>query len=259
MFDIGPYLQCADMVAPETIRANIQVESSGRPFALNVQGIGSLYPHSASEAAALVRRYLREGRRVDAGLMQINSRNFAVLGLTPDNVFEPCTNIRAGGVILSGAYRRAALAVGDGQLALQMALSAYNTGSMRRGFLNGYVGHYYRLRQTPPTLTPTIPNQAEDSNDGRGEPFTAHNQSLLRQAALSGTRIPLKEDFMADKKARDPDAEQASLVRNFYQDLAIPGQAVEVPAPVAEALGAVEDGTVTEAEAEAAALDDIAE
>src|SRR3546814_15029492 len=43
----------------------------------------------------------------DAGLMQINSANFARLGLTPETVFDPCTNLRAGAHVLTDNNRRA--------------------------------------------------------------------------------------------------------------------------------------------------------
>ncbi len=61
------------------------------------------------------------------------------LGLTWDNVFDPCTNIAAAGAVLSGNYHsvRAGL---HPQRALRIALSMYNTGSQSRGFSNGYVG-----------------------------------------------------------------------------------------------------------------------
>src|SRR3546814_13749949 len=61
------------------------------------------------------------------------------LGLTWDNVFDPCTNIAAAGAVLSGNYHsvRAGL---HPQRALRIALSMYNTGSQSRSFSNGYVG-----------------------------------------------------------------------------------------------------------------------
>ena len=46
-------------------------------------------------------------------------------------------------MILTADYAEAARSRGDGQPALQAALSAYNTGSFYRGFANGYVARYY--------------------------------------------------------------------------------------------------------------------
>src|SRR3546814_19689397 len=61
------------------------------------------------------------------------------LGLTWDNVFDPCTNIAAAGAVLSGNYHRVRAGLHP-QRALRIALSMYNTGSQSRGFSNGYVG-----------------------------------------------------------------------------------------------------------------------
>src|SRR3546814_18079055 len=61
------------------------------------------------------------------------------LGLTWDNVFDPCTNIAAAGAVLSGNYRSVRGGIHP-QRALRIALSMYNTGSQSRGFSTGYVG-----------------------------------------------------------------------------------------------------------------------
>src|SRR3546814_7647533 len=85
--------------------------------------------------------FMRRGASFDAGLMQINSANFARLGLTPETVFDPCTNLRAGAHVLTDNYRRAS----DAGRAdpLRAALSEYNSGSRTRGLTNGYVGRDY--------------------------------------------------------------------------------------------------------------------
>ena len=131
--------QCAPSVAPETALAIIQTESSGEPFALNVNGGRQPAPQStAADAAATARRYVAAGYSVDLGLGQINSRNMRWLGLTWENVFDPCTNVAALARVLTSNYN-AVNAGRDPQTALRVALSMYNTGSQTRGFLNGYV------------------------------------------------------------------------------------------------------------------------
>lgn len=131
--------QCAPTVAPQTALAIILTESSGDPFALNVNG-GRQPPRqaNAANAAATARRYVAAGYSVDLGLGQINSRNMRWLGLTWETVFDPCVNIAALGRVLSSNYD-AAIAGRDPQTALRVALSMYNTGSQTRGFRNGYV------------------------------------------------------------------------------------------------------------------------
>ena len=131
--------QCAPSVAPETVLAIIQTESSGDPFALNVNGGRQPARQSnATDAAATARRFVAAGYSVDLGLGQINSRNMRWLGLTWETVFDPCTNVAALGRVLTANYN-SAKAGRDPQTALRVALSMYNTGSQTRGFRNGYV------------------------------------------------------------------------------------------------------------------------
>lgn len=131
--------QCAPTVAPETVLAIIQTESSGEQFALNVNGGKQpARQTNAVDAAATARRYVAAGYSVDLGLGQINSRNMRRLGLTWENVFDPCTNVAALARVLTTNYN-SVKAGRDPQTALRVALSMYNTGSQTRGFRNGYV------------------------------------------------------------------------------------------------------------------------
>jgi type IV secretion system protein VirB1 len=132
-------LQCAPTVAPETVLAIIHTESSGEPFALNVNGGRQPARQSnAADAASTARRFVAAGYSVDLGLGQINSRNMRWLGLTWETVFDPCTNVAALARVLTTNYN-AVKAGRDPQTALRVALSMYNTGSQTRGFRNGYV------------------------------------------------------------------------------------------------------------------------
>ena len=131
--------QCAPGVAPQTVLAIIQTESSGEPFALNVNGGRQpARQGNSADAAATARRYVAAGYSVDLGLGQINSRNMRWLGLTWETVFDPCTNVAALARVLTTNYN-AVRAGRDPQTALRVALSMYNTGSQTRGFRNGYV------------------------------------------------------------------------------------------------------------------------
>jgi type IV secretion system protein VirB1 len=131
--------QCAPSVAPETVLAIVQTESSGEQFALNVNGGKQpARQTNAADAAATARRYVAAGYSVDLGLGQINSRNMRWLGLTWETVFDPCTNVAALARVLITNYN-AAKPGRDPQTALRVALSMYNTGSQTRGFRNGYV------------------------------------------------------------------------------------------------------------------------
>jgi len=152
---MGLAAQCAPNVAPSTIAAIVQTESKGFELAIGVNGLARqpMPASSVAEAVQTARYYIGKGHSVDLGLGQINSRNMKALGLTWDNVFDPCTNIAAAGAVLSGNYHsvRAGL---HPQRALRIALSMYNTGSRSRGFANGYVGKVVGNAGIPDRIQP---------------------------------------------------------------------------------------------------------
>jgi type IV secretion system protein VirB1 len=146
--------QCAPDVPVVTLRAIARAESSFHPYALSLnypkrtaqeQGLRgegmflSRQPRTLYEARAWTRYLVNRGRSVSIGLLQVNSEHAASLGLTWDQLFDPCTNVRVGARLLTAYYRQAAAVLGDGQEALQYALSGYNSGFPIVGFTNGYV------------------------------------------------------------------------------------------------------------------------
>ena len=145
MLDLAALLvltsQCAPAVAPATLISIVDVESRFDPLAIGVNS-GPKLPRRASnadEAARIARRLIKAGGSVDLGIGQINSRNLAWLGLTIEEAFEPCANLKAAARILTDNYRRAGKTEADPQNALRAALSLYNTGHPKRGVHNGYV------------------------------------------------------------------------------------------------------------------------
>lgn len=147
MYDVTPYLQCIHEVAPRTIQKVISVESGGNPLAINVNGLSRYktpHPKNRAEAIATARHWIQRGYSVDMGLMQVNSRNLAAYGTNVADMFTPCTNIRTGSQILYNAYQTAIHRESRPAVAVQYALSLYNTGSMERGFRNGYVQKYVK-------------------------------------------------------------------------------------------------------------------
>ncbi len=155
---VAALLACAANIAPVTLEAVIGVESHGNPLALHVNHHLGPQPRPASvaEAAEVAERYIRRGFSVDLGLMQVNASNLPVLGYTVAEALDPCTNIRAGSTILTADYAEAARTRGEGQAALQAALSAYNTGDFVRGFRNGYVALYYAPGGDPRWRVPAL-------------------------------------------------------------------------------------------------------
>jgi type IV secretion system protein VirB1 len=142
---------CAPNVSPVTLEAVVSVESAGNPLALYINGLHKqpLPARDAREAAQMAGRFIALGYSVDLGLMQVNSSNLGALGVTIEQALDPCGNIRAGAAILTADYAEATRIHGEGQNALQAALSAYNTGDFHRGFQNGYVARYYGPNGVP--------------------------------------------------------------------------------------------------------------
>ena len=171
-------LACAPNVAPVTLEAVIRVESGGDKLALHVNGL-RVQPargRNTKEVAATAESLIRRGDSVDLGLMQVNSGNLAVFGVTVTDVLDPCTNIRIGAAILTADYAAAARARGEGQPALLAALSAYNSGDFVRGFANGYVA-----RTIGPGVAGTVVGRPTPSFPP--DPYTADTPVLVREAS----------------------------------------------------------------------------
>jgi type IV secretion system protein VirB1 len=112
---------CAPDVAAQTLAGIARTESGLDPFAMLDNTTGRSYrPENQAEAVRIAAGLIAAEHSIDAGLMGINSSNWRWLGLSPETVFDPCQNIRAGATVLT-------------------AFSRYNTGSPTRGFRNGYV------------------------------------------------------------------------------------------------------------------------
>ena len=95
---------------------------------------------ASREEAILWAKWLRDqGVTVSIGLLQVNSEHAVLLHLAPEDLFDPCTNLRSGAALLSATYAEIARIQGEGFAALDSALSYYNTGSPTAGLANGYV------------------------------------------------------------------------------------------------------------------------
>jgi type IV secretion system protein VirB1 len=78
--------------------------------------VGIARHESGLDAAAV---HVNANGSRDVGLLQINSTNFAWLGLTAETALDPCVSMRAGAAVLQ-------------------SFAQYNTGSPTRGIANGY-------------------------------------------------------------------------------------------------------------------------
>ena len=145
---------CAANVPVSTLEAIARTESALHPYALSInrpyqlarlqgwtRGTITLerQPASLEEAIAWTKWLLAQGITVSIGLLQVNSEHAALLHLTPEQLFDPCTNLSSGAALLSATYAGTARIQGEGFAALDSALSYYNTGSPTAGLTNGYV------------------------------------------------------------------------------------------------------------------------
>lgn len=156
--------QCVPSVHPSTMGAIIRTESRGNAYALSDDGpshlpwrlrktmLRSFNPASFEEAVRITNGLVRDGHIVGLGLAQVNSRNLAKMGLTVEQALDPCTNLNAGGQILTKFYLQALRKYGNADKALIAAISAYNTGDFVAGIENGYVGKVVRAGYTVPSL-----------------------------------------------------------------------------------------------------------
>jgi len=134
--------RCAPEVATEAVVPLVMAESGGDTLQINVNKGPRLQAGTVAQAAALVRRYMAAGYTVDVGLAQVNSGNFARLGVSVEQAFDPCTNLHLASMVLQEGYARASRSYA-GIDAISATYSLYNSGSLTRGLRNGYVSRVW--------------------------------------------------------------------------------------------------------------------
>ncbi len=131
---------------PAIIRQIVTAESADNSLAIGVDkklAPDFRQPTTVESAAEVSRLLVAEGLSIDLGLMQINSSNWDRYELSIEKVLDPCINIAVGSRIFMRGYRAAVMFYGETELATKTALSAYNTGTLHKGFQNGYLNRYY--------------------------------------------------------------------------------------------------------------------
>lgn len=176
--------QCAPEVATEAVVPLVVTESGGDDLSINVNHGPRVRASSVAEGAALVRRYMAQGLTVDVGLAQINSANFARLGVTVEQVFEPCTNLRLASQVLQDGYSLASRHY-TGLDAISATYSLYNTGTLTRGFRNGYVGRVWLAAADMGTIEAPPPIPGSPPNPG---------SSVVTAAARKPTKAVASEE-----------------------------------------------------------------
>ena len=196
-------LQCAPAVAPETLLSIVQVESGFRPLAIGVNGKPrvNVEVRNAAEAAARAKALIADGRSVDLGLAQINSKNLDWLGLTVEAAFEPCTNLAAAARVLQAGYEPKA-ELSDEQPALRRALSRYNTGDAQRGFTNGYVGKVVAVAADLVPALRAAPPASQIAGIGRSSARPRPDWDVFGEVQSGGVLIRVADTPVAAEPAR---------------------------------------------------------
>lgn len=130
---------CVPQATLETLHALAAVESAFNASALSINyparasrrlglGVGTLQlgrqPQSAQEALGWIQQIGPHGITVSVGLLQVNTEDGQRLGVEPQDLLDPCTNLRIGWRLFLAHYQRAAQVMGPGQWALRAAISA---------------------------------------------------------------------------------------------------------------------------------------
>lgn len=141
--------RCAPGAPASSLVSIVRVESAFAPLTVRVNGSHPrIYrPADRPEAISLARSLIADGRSVDLGLAQINSRNLARLNLSVEDAFDPCRNLAGAAEILNRGYEQALRVDHADRPILQMAYSIYNTGDTGRGLSNGYVARVEAARR----------------------------------------------------------------------------------------------------------------
>jgi type IV secretion system protein VirB1 len=132
-------MTCAPLVHPTTLRALIEVESGGNPYAVSINYPQALavsridlppfsQPHSSVEALTLSQKLLAQGLSVSVGLAQINVEHLG-RDLRIEDLFNPCTNLAvAQRVLLECDSNQSQRLVPNAGVRLRRTLACYNAG-----------------------------------------------------------------------------------------------------------------------------------
>lgn len=132
--------QCAVGVDSRLFTSLVRQESNFNPYAIGLDGKAVLkaQPRSYEEAAKTADNLVREGKGFSVGLGQIHVSNVARYGLTWQQAFDPCTNLRVASAILRDFHTQAVKAGYTPDNAVFAALRGYNSGSVHNPVSNGY-------------------------------------------------------------------------------------------------------------------------
>jgi len=187
--------QCAPTVAPQTMAAIVNVESSYNPYAIGVvKGRLQRQPKNIQEAVATAKALAAAGWNFSIGIAQVNRYNLPKYNLTYEQGFEPCSNLWAGSKILEGCFIRADNNQRTQQEALKAAISCYYSNNFTRGFkpdVRGkpsYVEKVVASAEEPIKAIPVVP--AIQTTKAKPQP---QPESPTTEPPIQLKKLPLTE------------------------------------------------------------------
>lgn len=170
---------CAPTVHADTLRRIVAIESAFNPNAIGVVGARlTRQPQSKAEAVATAYALQSAGHNFSVGLAQLNRQHFQRLGLTLNDAFEPCANLKAGATVLAECFARARHR--DEQSALRAAFSCYYSGNFRTGFDHGYVQKVVAVDTTHHPIRPVVPKLISSPIDRLAPRVIEHRTSASK-------------------------------------------------------------------------------
>ncbi len=226
--------QCSPQLQREVVAAISHTESRFNPFAIGVVGGSVKQPTNYRDAVLTVRQLQKDGRNFSVGITQVNKSNFTRYGLTESNMFDPCSNMKAGASIFKSCLDSATNTFGskhsyDGKL--RLAASCYYSGNFTTGFKQDFKGQ-------PPYVTKFYNNLLAY----RGKPATS-----LPTVSNPPLNLPLAIPAKQPSVAVDSNTEYMTIVNAIKEQnaqLAASNQSIQVIKPMTDTQD-IEEGNVS--------------
>lgn len=203
MLEFALIQQCANQMPLNLAQAIVKTESRFNPYAIGVNKAKALkkQPKSYTEAISIATHLIQRGYNIDMGLAQINSSNLHWLGLSVEQVFDPCVNLNTMQKIYHMCFKK-----GGSE---EKALSCYNTGSLSKGFRNGYVSKVMNNK----TLIAS-------SNPRSSTVHIAYPMKKINHGGISQAIVSKKTDVDTAKSSEDISAQAQRVYHSWdiFQD-----------------------------------------
>ena len=219
---------CAAGVDSRLFTSLVRQESNFNPYAIGLDGKAVLktQPKSYEEAVKTAVNLAREGKGFSVGLAQVHISNVVRYGMTWEQAFDPCMNLRVGSAIYRNFYAQAIKAGYRADGATFAALRGFNSGSVHNPVSNGYARDILGRVGIPSAAFSAIPAIDASRDVAAAEPitqvakedasspsmFSAPSQSLFGDAGEVPRSFPVVAPTTVRVEARRPVTDDAGPV-----------------------------------------------